>query len=220
MKSINPTSGEVVLQYEAHSDQGAERIVSSVAKAWHSWKHVSFEQRSTALLNLAGLLRTQRDELARLITLEMGKVYHESQAEIEKCAWVCEYYALNGEAFLMNEPVATQYTASYVGFKPLGVILAVMPWNFPFWQVFRAAAPALMAGNTMVLKHEELERSKKYDMIDRILTGVDITVKVTAIVVPMVKYDQWFHEGMKFEETGTFVAQTFKSFFGKMKPTM
>ena len=74
--------------------------------------------------------------------------------------------------------------------------------------------------NTMVLKHEESERSKKYDMIDRLLTGVEITVKVTAIVVPMVKYDQWFHEGMKFEETGTFVAQTFKSFFGKMKPTM
>ncbi len=153
MKSINPTSGEVVMQYEPHSDRGAERIVSSVAKAWHSWKHVSFEQRATSMLTLAGLLRTRRDELAKLITLEMGKVYYESQAEIEKCAWVCEYYAGNGEAFLMNEPVPTQYTASYVAFKPMGVILAVMPWNFPFWQVFRAAVPALMAGNTMVLKH-------------------------------------------------------------------
>lgn len=153
MKSINPFTGEIIMHYEPHSDQGAERIVSSAAKAWHSWRHVSFEHRANALLNLAGLLRSRADELARLISLEMGKVYRESLAEIEKCAWVCEYYAGHGEAFLMNEPIAADYSASYVSYKPLGVILAVMPWNFPFWQVFRAAVPALMAGNTMVLKH-------------------------------------------------------------------
>jgi succinate-semialdehyde dehydrogenase/glutarate-semialdehyde dehydrogenase len=153
MKSINPTNGEVLKNYEQHSIEGAIGIVNSVDKSWHSWKNTSFDHRSQLMLNLASLLRAKRDELARLITLEMGKIISESRSEIEKCAWVCEYYAEYAESFLVNEPVSTDYPDSYISFRPLGVVLAVMPWNFPFWQVFRCAAPTLMAGNTLVLKH-------------------------------------------------------------------
>jgi succinate-semialdehyde dehydrogenase/glutarate-semialdehyde dehydrogenase len=105
------------------------------------------------MLNIASLLRSQKEELAKLMAIEMGKVVREGVAEIEKCAWVCEYYAQNAETLLENETIETQYTASYVSYQPLGTILAVMPWNFPFWQVFRFLAPTLMAGNTAVLKH-------------------------------------------------------------------
>ena len=153
MKSINPVNGEVLRNYEQHSIEGALRIVNSVDKTWQSWKNSSFDHRSQLMMNLASLLRSKRDELARLITHEMGKIISESRSEVEKCAWVCEYYAENAESFLSNDPIATDYPDSYVSFRPLGVVLAVMPWNFPFWQVFRCAAPTLMAGNTMVLKH-------------------------------------------------------------------
>lgn len=153
MKSINPTTGETIRTFKEHSDQGATVIINGVDKAWQSWKQTSFGQRAELMANLATLLRSQRDELAKMITLEMGKVLRESKAEVEKCAWVCEYYAQNAESFLMNEPIVTEYSESYVSFRPLGVVLAVMPWNFPFWQVFRCAAPTLMAGNTMLLKH-------------------------------------------------------------------
>ncbi|HOI47726.1 MAG TPA: NAD-dependent succinate-semialdehyde dehydrogenase [Prolixibacteraceae bacterium] len=153
MKAINPTSGELIRTYEAHSEKGAEKIINSVDKAWQSWRSVPFRNRSALMLNMASLLRSERDRLALLITLEMGKVLRESKAEIEKCAWVCEYYAENAESFLQNEPISTEFKQSYISFQPLGTILAVMPWNFPFWQVFRFAAPTLMAGNTVVLKH-------------------------------------------------------------------
>jgi len=153
MKSINPTTGETIRTFKEHSDKGATVIINGVDKAWQSWKQRTFGQRSELMVNLATLLRSHRDELAKLITLEMGKVLHESKAEVEKSAWVCDYYAQNAESFLMNEPIVTEYSESYISFRPLGVILAVMPWNFPFWQVFRCAAPTLMAGNTMLLKH-------------------------------------------------------------------
>jgi succinate-semialdehyde dehydrogenase / glutarate-semialdehyde dehydrogenase len=153
MKSINPTTGETIRTFEEHTDKGAKVIINGVDKAWQSWKQTTFGQRSELMVNLATLLRSQQDELAKLITLEMGKVLRESKAEVEKCAWVCEYYAQNAESFLMNEPIVTEYSESFISFRPLGVLLAVMPWNFPFWQVFRCAAPTLMAGNTMLLKH-------------------------------------------------------------------
>jgi succinate-semialdehyde dehydrogenase / glutarate-semialdehyde dehydrogenase len=153
MKSINPTTGETIRHFDEHTEKGAAGIVNCVDKAWQSWKHTSFDYRSGLMTHLAALLRSNRDELAKLITLEMGKVLRESKAEIEKCAWVCEYYAQQAEGFLMNEHIPTEYSESYVSFRPIGVVLAVMPWNFPFWQVFRCAAPTLMAGNTMLLKH-------------------------------------------------------------------
>jgi succinate-semialdehyde dehydrogenase/glutarate-semialdehyde dehydrogenase len=153
MKSVNPTTDEVIRHYEEYSDKGAAGIVNAVDKSWHSWRHTTFRKRSELMVGLAALLRSKKDELARLISLEMGKVIRESLAEVEKCAWVCEFYAEHAEGFLLNEPIQTGYSESYVSFRPLGVVLAVMPWNFPFWQVFRCAAPTLMAGNTMLLKH-------------------------------------------------------------------
>jgi succinate-semialdehyde dehydrogenase/glutarate-semialdehyde dehydrogenase len=153
MKSVNPATGEVIKTYEAHSEKGVEKIVNSVDKCWHQWKKTSFFQRSQIMQNLATLLKSNKEELARLMALEMGKVVREGIAEIEKCAWVCDYYAANAENFLENEILVTDFSKSYVSYQPLGTILAVMPWNFPFWQVFRFAAPTLMAGNTAVLKH-------------------------------------------------------------------
>ena len=153
MKSINPASGDILRIYDEHSEKGLTGLINATDKAWNSWKQTTFSHRAGLMTNLASLLRANSEELARLITLEMGKVIRESRSEIEKCAWVCEYYAQHAVEFLANEPVRTEYAQSYVSFRPLGVVLAVMPWNFPFWQVFRCAAPTLMAGNTMLLKH-------------------------------------------------------------------
>ncbi|VAW21120.1 Succinate-semialdehyde dehydrogenase [NAD]; Succinate-semialdehyde dehydrogenase [NADP+] [hydrothermal vent metagenome] len=153
MKSVNPVTGEVIHSFDPHSSKGVEKIINSVDKTWHHWKNTSFFHRSQMMQNLASLLKSQRDELAKIITFEMGKVYREAKAEIEKCALACDYYAVNAESFLQNETIATEASLSYVTFRPMGTILAVMPWNFPFWQVFRFLAPALMAGNTAVLKH-------------------------------------------------------------------
>jgi succinate-semialdehyde dehydrogenase/glutarate-semialdehyde dehydrogenase len=151
MKSVNPATGEVIQTYETHSEKGVEKIINSVDKCWHQWKKTSFFQRSQMMQNLATLLKSNKEELARLMAKEMGKVLREGIAEIEKCAWVCDYYAANAENFLENEIFVTDFSKSYVSYQPLGTILAVMPWNFPFWQVFRFAAPTLMAGNTAVL---------------------------------------------------------------------
>jgi succinate-semialdehyde dehydrogenase/glutarate-semialdehyde dehydrogenase len=153
MKSVNPATGEINQKYEMHTAKGIEKIVNSVDKCWHQWEKTSFLQRSLLMQNLALLLKTKKEELARLMALEMGKVMREGISEIEKCAWVCDYYAENAENFLENENIVTDFSKSFVSYQPLGTILAVMPWNFPFWQVFRFAAPTLMAGNTAVLKH-------------------------------------------------------------------
>jgi succinate-semialdehyde dehydrogenase / glutarate-semialdehyde dehydrogenase len=153
MKSVNPATGEINQKYEMHTAKGIEKIVNSVDKCWHQWEKTSFLQRSLLMQNLSLLLKTKKEELARLMALEMGKVMHEGISEIEKCAWVCDYYAENAENFLENENIVSDFSKSYVSYQPLGTILAIMPWNFPFWQVFRFAAPTLMAGNTAVLKH-------------------------------------------------------------------
>lgn len=153
IKSVNPFTGKKVNTYETHSLQGTGQIINSVDKAFRSWRNTSFQLRAAFMLNVASLLRSKKDELAKLMAIEMGKVIREGVAEIEKCAWVCEYYAQNAESILENETIETQYAASFISYQPLGTILAVMPWNFPFWQVFRFLAPTLMAGNTAVLKH-------------------------------------------------------------------
>lgn len=153
IKSINPVTGKIVKTYNSLSENGVEKIINAVDKSWHHWRQATFAERAVNMQNLASLLRSKQEELAFLMAIEMGKVLHEGKAEIEKCAWVCEYYAQNAESMLENEPIETQYSASYVSYQPLGTILAVMPWNFPFWQVFRFLAPTLMAGNTAVLKH-------------------------------------------------------------------
>jgi len=153
LKSINPATGKSVKTYETHSEKGVEKIINAIDKTWHQWRFTSYSNRAGYMQNLSTLLRSRKEELALLMALEMGKVIREGVAEIEKCAWVCEYYAQNAESFLENEFIQTEAYRSFVSYQPLGTILAVMPWNFPFWQVFRFLAPTLMAGNTAVLKH-------------------------------------------------------------------
>lgn len=153
LQSINPANEELIKRYEEMSDSVISEILEQVNLAYHEWKQTSFNHRSGLMKNAAKILRDRKDELARLMTLEMGKPILQSKAEVEKCAWVCDYYAENAEKFLANEFIKTEFSKSYVSYQPLGVILAVMPWNFPFWQVFRFAAPTLMAGNAGVLKH-------------------------------------------------------------------
>src|SRR5256885_3541481 len=117
------------------------------------WCATCFDERASVLHRGASYLREHKVELARLATLEMGKPIVESEAEVETCAWNCDFYAENAEKFLADEHITSNAADSYVAFQPLGVVLALMPWNFPYWQVFRFAAPTLMAGNTAVLKH-------------------------------------------------------------------
>ena len=153
IKSINPVTGKIVKTYNSLSEKGVEKIINAVDKSWHQWRQTSFVERAANMQNLASLLRSKQEELAHLMAVEMGKVLREGMAEIEKCAWVCEYYAANAESFLENEFIQTEAKKAFVTYQPLGTILAVMPWNFPFWQVFRFAAPTIMAGNTAILKH-------------------------------------------------------------------
>lgn len=153
MQSINPYSGQLIQDYQEYTISEVEKIVDEVDRAFHSWKLTTFPVRSVCMKNLQAKLLEKKEELAAVIVSEMGKVKREAIAEVEKCASVCGYYAENAESFLKSEPVKTEYRESYIAYRPLGTVLAVMPWNFPFWQVFRFLAPALMAGNTGVLKH-------------------------------------------------------------------
>jgi succinate-semialdehyde dehydrogenase/glutarate-semialdehyde dehydrogenase len=151
--SIDPATGQVIRQYE---EADAGKIASALelaGRAWTAWRERSFADRAAVLRRAAGLLRERAAEYADLMAAEMGKPVAQGKSECEKCAWVCEWFAENGERLLMNEEIQTDAKHSYVAYRPLGVVLAVMPWNFPFWQVFRFAAPALMAGNVGVLKH-------------------------------------------------------------------
>lgn len=153
MKSINPATGEIIGTYKEHTATEAEQIIDRVHTEWIIWRDYSFDTRAAAMKRAATLLRTRKEEYARLMTQEMGKLLREAMAEVEKCAWVCDFYAEHGPAMLQDEVIPTDASRSFIAYQPLGVILAVMPWNFPFWQVFRFAAPSLMAGNAAVLKH-------------------------------------------------------------------
>ena len=152
-KSIFPYNQQLIAEYALMDDQAVDHALTKTAKAYRHWSEQSFAYRADILNNVAGILRRDKDELAILITNEMGKVLAESKGEVEKCAWVCEYYAQNAEAFLQDETIEAGYHKSFVSYHPIGAVLAIMPWNFPFWQVFRFAAPTLMAGNTALLKH-------------------------------------------------------------------
>jgi succinate-semialdehyde dehydrogenase/glutarate-semialdehyde dehydrogenase len=150
---INPTNGKSVKKYNAHTDRLVDSKIMHAHIAWLNWKETNAIQRRTCLNRLAIVLRDRKDELAKLMALEMGKPISQGIAEIEKCASVCEYYAINAETHLKDNVVITEASKSYITFKPIGVVLAIMPWNFPFWQAFRFLAPALAAGNCGVLKH-------------------------------------------------------------------
>lgn len=152
--SINPATGEENGRVEGWDNARLNEALTYAGYAFRTWHHeVPLESRCELLRNLAQLLYAKKAELATLITREMGKLIGEAEAEIEKCAWVCEYYAEHATNFLADETIETEAYRSLVVYQPLGVVLAVMPWNFPFWQVFRAAIPAIVAGNAVVLKH-------------------------------------------------------------------
>ena len=152
-QSIFPYTQEVIAQYPVMDDAAINKSITAAENAFAFWKNTSFQQRATVLNNAAAILKRDRDALATLITNEMGKVIAEAKAEVEKCANVCEYYATHAAPFLQDEMLEAGYTKSFVSYQPIGAVLAIMPWNFPFWQVFRYAAPTLMAGNVTLLKH-------------------------------------------------------------------
>ncbi|MGI8731770.1 MAG: NAD-dependent succinate-semialdehyde dehydrogenase [Pyrinomonadaceae bacterium] len=151
--TINPATGETLKTFDELSEQQLERKLQSAANAFRSYKNSSFAERAELMLRAATILETDKSRLARLMTTEMGKPIKGAIQELEKCALVCRYYAENAARHLADEVVDTNAGSSYVQFQPLGPVLAVMPWNFPLWQVFRFAAPALMAGNVGLLKH-------------------------------------------------------------------
>ena len=151
--SINPATGETLASFPNHDAESVEHTLSAASAAQRIWRQQPVQQRVGLLTALARVLRLHKADYARLITLEMGKPLTEAIGEIEKCAVTCEYYALHAPAFLDDEVVASNATDSRIVYDPLGILLAVMPWNYPFWQVMRAAVPAMAAGNGVVLKH-------------------------------------------------------------------
>ncbi|HMJ89909.1 MAG TPA: NAD-dependent succinate-semialdehyde dehydrogenase [Candidatus Acidoferrum sp.] len=151
--SINPTNDAEIASYDEHSEAEIHRRLEQAAAAFETWRRESFATRAQPLRHAAGVLRREKETLARLMALEMGKPLEQGRDEVERCAACCDFFAENAEGFLSKENIPTEAARSFVTFQPLGTLLAIMPWNFPFWQVFRAAAPALMAGNAVVLKH-------------------------------------------------------------------
>ncbi|MCA1801970.1 MAG: NAD-dependent succinate-semialdehyde dehydrogenase [Rhodothermaceae bacterium] len=152
-ESINPATGDLITGYDEHTDSEIDSILKQADEQQRRWMTTGFPERAVLMNNAATVLKTRREDYARLMTLEMGKPIAAARAEVDKCAWVCNYYADHAESFLKSETIRTDASESYVAYRPLGVVLSVMPWNFPFWQVFRFAAPALMAGNAGILKH-------------------------------------------------------------------
>lgn len=153
MKSINPATGELIEEYDPMNEDDLNGIVRKSTEAQNKWRKVSFQKKCSILEKVAETLHKKNEELAQLMAREMGKPLPQGEAEIEKCAWVCNYYAENAEDFLQDQIITSDATKSYVTFQPLGTILGIMPWNFPFWQVFRFAVPVLAAGNAGILKH-------------------------------------------------------------------
>ena len=153
IQSIYPYDNSVIKTYEEMSSNEVDSILESSQKAFNEWKKIPILQRAILMKNAGAVLRGGIKEYSELMTLEMGKPIQQSRAEIEKCAMVCDFFADNSDKFLKDEIIPTDAARSYVSYQPLGVILAIMPWNFPFWQVIRFAAPTLMAGNTGLLKH-------------------------------------------------------------------
>lgn len=151
--SINPATGKVLGDYQIYDEKKVSNKLTQAQQAFGEWGGLSLRERAAFMKRIAAQIRKDKDKLAKLATAEMGKPIAQSLAEVEKCAFTFEFYAKNGVAFLKDEIVKTDARKSYVSFQPLGVVLAIMPWNFPYWQVFRAMAPAVMAGNVMLLKH-------------------------------------------------------------------
>jgi succinate-semialdehyde dehydrogenase/glutarate-semialdehyde dehydrogenase len=153
IESINPATGKKIRQYEEMSSEKVGEVLGRTHDAWRDWRSRSMDDRSALMRKAGALLEERKEKYAELMTAEMGKPIVQARSEIDKCAWVCRFYADEAPKFLAPETVSSDASYSYVAYQPLGVVLAVMPWNFPLWQVFRFAAPALMAGNGGLLKH-------------------------------------------------------------------
>ncbi|GAB4301335.1 MAG: NAD-dependent succinate-semialdehyde dehydrogenase [Myxococcota bacterium] len=153
IETVNPATGELVKRFDELTDGELDKRLEKAVRAFGEWRNIPFSSRGELMKKAGGILRAEKKRLGEIITLEMGKPITQSIAEVEKCAWVCDFYAESAETMLSKREIATDAKLSYVQYDPIGVVLAVMPWNFPFWQVFRFAAPALMAGNVGVLKH-------------------------------------------------------------------
>lgn len=151
--TVNPATNSDLKTYTLLTNEEVNQAIDASDMAFHSWRKTSFEERARIMLKTADLLEQNSSRYAVTMTEEMGKTLSSAKAEVEKCAWVCRYYAEHAESFLASEEIKTDATKSYISYQPLGTVLAVMPWNYPFWQVFRFVAPALMAGNTGLLKH-------------------------------------------------------------------
>ena len=153
IETVNPTTEEVIFQYSASTTDSVKQVIKLSSQAHLIWKSKSFDERAACFKTLAEELRKNKRVFAELITQEMGKPVLQAGAEIEKCAWVCEYYADHAGEMLLPQGIEAGHKKSFIQYDPLGVVFSIMPWNFPFWQVFRFAAPAMMAGNTVILKH-------------------------------------------------------------------
>jgi succinate-semialdehyde dehydrogenase / glutarate-semialdehyde dehydrogenase len=153
IETLNPATEELINTFNPYSNDEAQIIIDNVHDSFIEWRNTVFSDRKKLMLNTSEVLRNETVKYAEILTLEMGKPITQAVAEVEKCAWVCEYYAENAENILAKEFIESDASESYVQFDPIGTVLAVMPWNFPYWQVFRFAAPALMAGNACLLKH-------------------------------------------------------------------
>lgn len=151
--SINPFTEEVIRRYPYHTDQEINEKIELASQTYSTWRNTGLMERQHLMMEVAELLKKYKNQYARLMTAEMGKPISQAEGEVEKCAWVCRFYARNAPALLQPEYIHTDATESYVRHDPLGVVLAIMPWNYPFWQLFRFAAPNLIAGNTAILKH-------------------------------------------------------------------
>ena len=156
IETINPATGKVIASYDNESPEIVSKRVKAARDAFAGWKKRDLSERTELMRRLGRVMRKNREEYARVITEEMGKPIRQSLAEVEKCAWVCDYYAEHAEVFLRDELIPTEFRKSFVSFEPLGVVASIMPWNFPFWQVMRFAVPALTAGNVGVLKHSSV----------------------------------------------------------------
>jgi succinate-semialdehyde dehydrogenase / glutarate-semialdehyde dehydrogenase len=151
--TINPATGQTIKTFDALTDAEVDQKIQIATEAFRSFRELSFADRAKMMNRAAELLESEKEELARLMTLEMGKTFRSAVDEAVKCAWVCRYYAEHAESFLADEMVETPASRSFIRYQPMGVVLVIMPWNYPFWQVFRFIAPGLMAGNVGLLKH-------------------------------------------------------------------
>jgi len=182
LNSINPSNGELIASYEEMTKEEVKVIISNVNSAYQEWRLTSFSHRTQLMKNVAEILQDRKEDLGRFMTLEMGKPFSQAVAETNKCASVCEYYADNAERILENQIIETDASKSYVAYRPIGIVLAVMPWNFPFWQVLRFAAPALMAGNVGVLKHASNVQGCALE-IEKIFQDADFPMNVFRTLV-------------------------------------